>query len=126
MDKTLRYILCVLLLAAFACSAEAIRCYECNTRDNNGCDDPFSDAIQKTGCAQCVKIKGKKNNIQGVQRDCLTERLPYDGCESGTENGFTGDTCVCATDLCNTSDRTAHVSMFLMALASFIATQWLY
>ncbi|KAH3797219.1 hypothetical protein DPMN_150796 [Dreissena polymorpha] len=120
MDRTYCLLLGCIFIAAIASQTDALRCYNCNNLDDNGCDDPFSSASELTGCVQCVKVKGTKSSLQVVARICAPERLPVNGCESKTEQGITGEACVCETDLCNSSVRVAASATLLMILSFYI------
>ncbi|KAH3785122.1 uncharacterized protein LOC127843078 [Dreissena polymorpha] len=107
------------VLAILAGSADAVKCYVCNTGDP-GCDDSFDSnkmtaANMKSGCTACSKSKGKILGIQATSRDCSLTAAPFDGCKSQSEAGLSGTACFCKSDLCNSSDRVS-IATTLLAL----------
>ncbi|XP_013381416.1 protein quiver [Lingula anatina] len=105
-------ILGVAILALFQGSS-ATKCFECISKLNSNCGDPFtgSTATKQVACeAGCQKVT---DNQGYVSRGCVLvigDIAPEPGCD--VEEGGS-EWCVCNKDLCNAAPEPAFSSHFL-------------
>ena len=108
----------VVVLAKETCSMARFVCYQCDSRVDDYCGDPFKmhKANRTVECADyCVKFfhfDGTSTNDTFVRRGCLNDYFLYrlskiDVCyrhASGT-NFSIGRFCMCAKEMCNRASR---------------------
>jgi len=105
-------LLAALTVATLFSSANAIRCYSCDSRNTGECGDPFRNNSLVQSCANdavgCVKNKQSGVGETTVYRSCYgpTGRpTVHSGCGSMTVDEVTQTYCVCDKDFCNSGQQ---------------------
>ncbi|KAK3101983.1 hypothetical protein FSP39_007824 [Pinctada imbricata] len=117
-----------------------LECYDCASRDDQRCLDPFDDvrkeAMGTSECSEknthCVKYKtvvflqdsgfilGKERELNVITRTCITMKGYKDGCTIIEGDGGFYFRCLCSTDNCN-SGRNLLPSIITLLIASVLA-----
>jgi len=96
-------------------SSDAVRCYECDSRNPN-CFDPF----KSTGIRTCTGAGCYKAKADGVIRRLCGQNAGYARCETDTYQGYKGTACVCYGDYCNSGPQLCF-SSYLALISLFLA-----
>ncbi|XP_052788642.1 protein quiver-like [Mya arenaria] len=101
--------------------SEAVKCYECSSSVSDDCADPFKTTTTQAGCSVCAKSKVTVLGVDVFTRACVPDGsgLPT-GCQSGDQDGGSGEACYCNSDLCNASTRVSVTSALLFLLPTLL------
>ena len=127
----------VVVVAKETCSMAKFVCYQCDSRVDDYCGDPFKmhRANRTVECADyCVKFfhfDGPTNNETFIRRGCLNDyflnRLSkIDVCyrHAAASNFSTGRFCMCAKEMCNEAAWTRRKSSEMLVVFLLIMICW--
>ncbi|XP_048729140.1 uncharacterized protein LOC125646685 [Ostrea edulis] len=134
--------LCLLSFAYLLNIGLGLNCFECQSKDDTVCLDPFTsnrqDVVGEAECdskaTHCVKYKtimhlldsgfitGRAREIVVVSRFCLIKPDASDGCTAVVGDGSFYIQCLCSTDNCNGSQSI--LPNLLMILTTCLAALW--
>ena len=122
----------LVVVAKETCTVAKFICYQCDSRVNDYCGDPFiaHRANRTVECSDyCVKFfhfDGKSVNNTFVRRGCLTDYFLHrlskiDVCYRHTSdsNFTTGRFCMCAKEMCNQTSTYKTTSLYFFLLITF-------
>ncbi len=126
----------VIVVAKETCTMAKFVCYQCDSRVDDYCGDPFKmhRANRTVECTDyCVKFfhfHGTSTNDTFVRRGCLNDYFLYrlskiDVCyrHSTSTNFSTGRFCMCAKEMCNRATMEKKLSYFIFGFQLLILTR---
>ncbi|XP_061178148.1 uncharacterized protein LOC133186822 [Saccostrea echinata] len=136
--------LCLLSLSYLISYGSSLNCYECQSKDDTVCLDPFTDSrkevVGEAECSEkathCVKYKtimhlldsgfitGRAREIVVTSRFCLIKPGASDGCIAVEGDGSFYIQCLCSTDNCN-SGRSLLPNIFVILVTCLTASWFL-
>lgn len=130
-----------LLLLIYINEVTCLQCYECQAKDDQRCNDPFTPADMNniggmSECSDdythCIKFKtlqylsdsgyvtGTWRDVQVVSRFCVKRPGKKDGCFWKRSAGGFYFECLCSSDGCN-SGRTIMPNLIAIIVAMLVA-----
>ncbi|KAI7795892.1 CD59 glycoprotein-like [Triplophysa rosa] len=102
----------IVLLSVFITGGHCIRCYACESRGSDVCEERIISCSDRDSCASTRETKYRSTKVSVLGKGCLEK----EHCISGTlrqETGFVSLQC-CNTDLCNGADGLYKGSFLLL------------
>jgi hypothetical protein len=98
-------LLLTIVLTLLTGQTAAVRCYKCNSLENNGCGSTLSYYATCYSSSTCLTFTGTLNGRYVILRDCLS--TTFTGCTyvdtTYKGNRVIGNYCYCRTNYCNAS-----------------------
>merc|ERR1711892_554157 len=82
--------------------SEAVRCYICDSGQEDCTEDVFGDEKEcEPGQGCVISVEKTAGGKEELRRECSRESDVEDSCEEGEIDGVTITSCHCSTNLCN-------------------------